>query len=178
MGRDKAILEFRGQTLIERALGTIRQVAADAFIVGDRTDLAKFADVIPDGARDVGPLAGLVAGTAHCQRRWAVFMPVDLPLLTAEVLEQMVDAAERTDALCLVPVVDDAPHPLCVVLDRTMRAGLEMQMFSGERKVMRAFEAAAGRRLVLMPTSGIERFANLNTPEDVAEYDGDEVVPS
>lgn len=178
MGRDKAMLRYHGQTLIERSLATMRQVAADVAIVGDRPDLKKFAKVISDAARDVGPLAGLVAGTAHCKRTWALFMPVDVPLLAAEILEQMVGAAEHADALCLVPLVDDAPQPLCVVLHRTVHDALEKQLVSGERKVMRAFEGAAGPRLVLMPMSGIERFANLNTPEDLAEYDGGEALPS
>lgn len=178
MGRDKAMVLFRGQTLIERSLATLRQVAADVAIVGDRTDLAKFAEVVPDAARDVGPLAGLVAGIGHCKRTWALFMPVDVPLLTAEILEQMVDAAEQADALCVVPLVDNAPQPLCVVLHRTVHDALEQHMMSGERKVMRAFEGAAGSRLVFMPMSGLERVANLNTPEDLAEYDGGEAWPS
>lgn len=181
MGRDKAMVRFRGQTLIERALATMRQVAADVAIVGDRPDLATFAEVIPDVAANVGPLAGLVAGAAHCKRTWAVFMPVDVPLLGAEVLAAMVEAAERADALCLVPLVDDEPQPLCVVLHGTVHDALEQQLVSGERKVMRAFEGAAGSRLVLMPMRGVERFTNMNTPEDLAEfaeYDGGEALSS
>jgi molybdopterin-guanine dinucleotide biosynthesis protein A len=178
MGRDKALLVFRGQTLVERALATLRQVTDEVAIVGDRPDLGRFAEIISDAACGVGPVAGLVAGLKHCTRDWAMFMPVDVPLLRGEILLRMIEAAETADALGLVPVADGLSQPLCLVLHRTLKDGLERQMLGGERKVMRALEGAAGSRLVQMPLSDSEQFANLNTPEDVAEYDGGEGVES
>jgi molybdopterin-guanine dinucleotide biosynthesis protein A len=178
MGRDKALLRVRGETLVERALGTMRHVVSDVAIVGDRPDLAHFAEIVPDAASGVGPVAGLVAGTGHCMREWALFMPVDVPQMSAETLTQMLDAARETDALGLVPLADGVPQPLCVVLHRTLHDALARQMLSGERKVLRALEGAAGARLIFMPVRGLDQFANLNTPEDVAEYDGEEALPS
>ena len=178
MGQDKALLRVRGETLVERALGTMRKVVSEVAIVGDRPDLAHFAEIVPDLASGVGPVAGLVAGTGHCTREWALFMPVDVPEMSAETLTQMLDAARESDALGLVPLADGIPQPLCVVLHRTLHDGLAQQMLSGERKVLRALEGAAGPRLIFMPMRGLDQFANLNTPEDVAEYDGHEALPS
>jgi molybdopterin-guanine dinucleotide biosynthesis protein A len=174
MGRDKVLLVFRGQTLIERALDTLRQVTDEVAIVGDRPDLGRFAEIIPDAVCGIGPVAGLVAGLKHCTRDWAVFMPVDVPLLRGEILSQMIETAKAADALAVVPAADGSLQPLCLVLHRTLKDALERQMLRGERKVMCALEGAAGSRLVQIALRGIEQFANLNTPEDVAEYDGGE----
>src|ERR1700757_4523845 len=89
MGQDKALLRVRGEMLVERALGTIRKVVSEVAIVGDRPDIARFAEIVPDAAVGVGPVAGLVAGTRHCTREWALFMPVDVPEMSAETLTQM-----------------------------------------------------------------------------------------
>jgi molybdopterin-guanine dinucleotide biosynthesis protein A len=178
MGRDKALLQVRGETLIERALNTMRKVVSEVAIVGDRPDLGHFAEIVPDAASGVGPVAGLVAGTGHTTREWALFMPVDVPEMSAETLIQMLDAARESDALGLVPLADGVPQPLCVVLHRTLHDALAQQMLSGERKVLRALKGAAGPRLIFMPMRGLDQFANLNTPEEVAEYDGEGALPS
>lgn len=169
MGRDKARLVFRGEMLVERALKLVREVSAEAVIVGNRGDLAEFAPVVPDAVMDFGPVAGLVAGLGHCGRDWAVFVPVDLPVLSGVLLRQMLEAAEREKGLCVAPFVEDVAEPLCVVLHRTLHDPLEQQMLAGEHKVMRALEGAAGSRLVRLPVEGIEQFANLNTPEEFEE---------
>lgn len=169
MGRDKALLVFRAATLVERALGLVREVAAEVAVVGDRGDLARFAEVIPDAVKDFGPVAGLVAGLGHCGREWAVFVPVDLPMLSGELLRRMLDVAERERALCVAPFVEEVAEPLCVVLHRTLHDSLKRQMVAGEHKVMRALEGAAGARLIKLPVQGMEQFANLNTPEEFEE---------
>ena len=166
MGQDKALLVFRGKTLIERALGLMRDVAGEVAIIGNRADLAQHAAVFPDATADFGPVAGLVSGLKRCGREWCVFVPVDLPLLSPELLRQMLEVAEREQALCVVPTVDDVAEPLCVVLHRTLHDSLNQQMVAREQKVMRALEAAAGTRLFKHAVEGKEQFANLNTPEE------------
>ena len=172
MGRDKATLLFRAETLIERAVALLAQVASEVAIVGNRPDLSGFGRVIPDAAADFGPVAGLTAGTKDCRKEWAVFVPVDVPFLASATLLRLLDEARNSNAMCAVPLIESGPEPLCAVLHRTMADGLEHAVAAGEHKVMRALEAAAGDRLILVPGFSAEEFVNLNTAKDHAEYDG------
>src|SRR5450631_3928259 len=89
MGRDKALLEWCGIPLIERAVRSLRSVTSTVRIVGDREDLARFAPVVADTFPASGPLGGIHAALAASSRDWNLFLPVDLPLLPAGFLEWM-----------------------------------------------------------------------------------------
>ena len=95
MGRDKALLEFRGQPLVEIAVEKLRSFCATVSIVGERPDLQWFAPVVTGERKDCGPGAGVEAGLRACRQPWALFMPVDVPLVPAEFLARWVEEALR-----------------------------------------------------------------------------------
>ena len=69
MGRDKALIEFRGRPLIEHALDKLRALGFAPRIVGSREDLSAFAPVIPDNYTALGPLAGINGTRRAASRR-------------------------------------------------------------------------------------------------------------
>jgi molybdopterin-guanine dinucleotide biosynthesis protein A len=143
MGRDKALVEFEGRPLIERALASVRTVADWARIAGDRADLARFAPVVEDRKHESGPLAGIHAALVSTNTDWNIFLPVDLPLLPAGLLRWMVNRVERTGALATVPVLAGVPQPLVAVYHRALLPGLERSLEAGDLKTIRAVLEAA-----------------------------------
>src|ERR1700674_2520530 len=69
-GIDKALLEFGGQTLLDRALGVMVPVFDRMAIVGDPAKFAKYESskyesVVADIFPGCGPLAAIPAGLLH-----------------------------------------------------------------------------------------------------------------
>jgi molybdopterin-guanine dinucleotide biosynthesis protein A len=192
MGRDKALIEFRGRPLIEHALDKLRALGFAPRIAGSRQDLSAFAPVIPDNYGPdnytaLGPLAGIEAALAAGNEELSLFLPVDLPLLPVEFLRWMSARALQTAALATIPRLQGWPQPLCAVYHRALLPHARAALAASDAKVMRAVEHAAAETHLnidafdietiassLSPASGwgeasaVHRwFQNLNTPADL-----------
>src|ERR1700761_8141432 len=85
MGRDKALLTFRGRPMVEIAVEKLRGFCSAVSIAGNREDLSSFAPVVTETRVDCGPAAGIEAGLQACTELWAMFVPVDVPLVPGEL---------------------------------------------------------------------------------------------
>jgi molybdopterin-guanine dinucleotide biosynthesis protein A len=160
MQQDKALVEFEGKPLIERALAMVRTVADWARIAGDRWDLARFAPVVEDRKHALGPLAGIHAALASTDTDWNIFLPVDLPLLPSGLLLWMANRVARTGALATVPIVAGVAQPLVAVYHRSLMPGLERSLEARNLKTICAILEAA--QSTNAPAPRIDLFAMEN----------------
>jgi molybdopterin-guanine dinucleotide biosynthesis protein A len=189
MGRDKALLTLAGQPLIARALSTLCVAGLSPAIAGARTDLSRFAPVIPDPdpGRDsgLGPLAGICAALESTTARYAVLFPVDLPLLPPSLIAYLAFHAQITATAVTVPSICGVANAFPAVLDRAVLPTLKSELNAGRRGCLAAFRAAA--RVLGQPVSAIPVeilaqsghaahprglpaafwFLNVNTPADL-----------
>ncbi len=87
MGRDKALLDWRGRPLIEHQLDTLRAAGVDELRVsGARPDYHGVADLTPQ-LGPVGGLASVVAGVAD--EAELLVIPVDMPRLSGSLLRRL-----------------------------------------------------------------------------------------
>jgi molybdenum cofactor guanylyltransferase len=142
MGRDKALLGFRGQPLIEYAVAKLRSLGFSPRIAGSRSDLGKYAPVIVDNYPGLGPLAGIEAALIGSDTDLNLFLPVDLPLLPGEFIVWMIARADRTCALATIPHLQGRPQPLCAVYHRGLMPFARSALDAKDGKVMRAVEKA------------------------------------
>jgi len=153
MGTDKALLSFAGQPLIVRALGILQGAALSPSIAGAHAQLAGFAPVIqdpepvfedPETARGLGPLAGICAALGSTSAEYAVFLPVDLPLLPSSLVSWLLSHARITGAIVTVPSINGFAQTFPAVVHRAALPELTSRLRSGERGCYAAFKAAAG----------------------------------
>ena len=140
MGRDKALLEFRGRPMVEIAVEKLRAFCAVASIAGNREDLSGFAPVVPEERVDCGPAAGIEAGLRACTQPWAMFIPVDVPLAPAELLRRWA-AAVLANPECAISylVAGGSEQPtFCLLRTECLRAVSEA-VEDGERRVRNLF---------------------------------------
>ena len=163
MGRDKAMLPFRGHPLLEHMLDLLAQGGADSRLVSGQ--YAGYA-CIPDVCADGGPIAGIHAVAASLPGRRLLFVPIDMPLLDAALIRRLL--TEAPDALGVrfedyaLPMRLDAT---AFVRDRLQAAVRE----TGRRRSVRAFQAAVGTESLPLGAEDAAAMSNCNTPE---EWDG------
>jgi molybdopterin-guanine dinucleotide biosynthesis protein A len=157
MGSDKALIEFIGRPLIAHALDLVRAAGLPVFIAGARSALESFAPVIPDARTGAGPLEGicvaleslkggsiaLPARAFNSRAPYAVFLPVDLPLLPPALLLYLLHHARITGRAVTLPSVNGFPQTFPVVLSLACLPGLEHEFEGGRRGCYAAFQAAA-----------------------------------
>ena len=161
MGRDKALLEFGGETMVARAVRVMGEVCERVWISGPE-GLAEFGEVLGDEIAGCGPLAGVCAGLAASDFEWNIVMAVDMPLMTAEFLQELAERALRSEADAVVPVVEGREEPLVAAYRRGLEGGLRAALEGGRLKMMGAVREA-GSVEVFPVSAGVERFRNVNT---------------
>ena len=96
MGRDKALLEFRGRPMVEIAVEKLRSFCAEVSIAGSREDLSRFAEVVREQRVGEGPGSGIETGLNACRQEWALFIPVDVPLVPGGLLRRYAEVVIET----------------------------------------------------------------------------------
>lgn len=186
MGRDKALLELGGRPLVQIAVEKLRGFCAEVSIAGNRDDLTRFASLVHEERMDCGPAAGIEAGLRAAAQPWALFVPVDVPLVPGDLLRRWCEEAltanitvsflgiwEKQPAFCLMRqerstsftrMLDQGERRLEVLLNRTAEAD-DVVSWLYDAYDLYGFPDYRGP-----DEQTFERwFANLNTPEEFAE---------
>ena len=151
-GAPKALAQFEGETLAERAWWLLDEVCAEQLAVGSLDGLP-FPSLADAGT---GPVAAIAEGLRRATNDVAVVVPVDMPLLTPEALGLLADACR--DAA----VAQAGPLP-CAVARHTLPA-FEI----GERRLRTVLDGLDTTRIELA-----ERLlANVNTQADLDRLAG------
>jgi molybdenum cofactor guanylyltransferase len=168
MGRDKALLMLGRKTLVERAVEKLEVVCERVGIAGGTEELAKFGSVVRDEPPGCGPLGGIVAALEGREFEWSIFLPVDVPLVSLDVVRQLAERCLASSAGAVVVRVNGQVQPLCAGYRRRIVSGLRDALEQGDYKVMRAVEGAGEIEFADIQELG-KQFLNVNTPEEFAE---------
>lgn len=190
MGRDKALVQWRGRPLVVRAAESLA-ASFDQVLLATGPE-ARYADLVPtarivldapcgddsssddsssDGSSSDGPLGGIAALLAAAEAEWLVTLPVDMPHVEGTHLRTLWERAAEAG-------VDAA----FVRSERGVEPLLAAYRISAARPAARALLAAGVRRPlglldeVAAIEVGIETLTdeparvlrNLNTPADLA----------
>src|SRR5690625_331533 len=160
MGRDKALLRWRGQTLLDHQLETLRLSGVDQTCVsGRRPEHNGIADPQP-GA---GPLGGLAGVAAFIQEDVNLLVvPVDMPLLSPELLRRL--GRENPAANCLR--FAEKILPMRLRLDRIARRLLQQRLDAertGERS-LHALQSDLNAAELALDEAEANQLVDCNTP--------------
>jgi len=170
MGRDKALLPWGAATLLDHAIGLLRDVVADvAILAGEH---ARYGDrgvpVVADAIANAGPLSGILAGLDHAGGGGGLFLAVDVPRVPVALLRHLLELCVGCDAV--VPLSAAGPEPLCAVYGPACREPIRRRLAAGERKMTCFWPDVRVRMLAadgLAAFGEPERiFLNVNAPDD------------
>ena len=101
-GVDKGLQPFQGRPLVWQALERLRPQVGPVMINANRHQAqyqAMGVEVWPDAMADYpGPLAGMLAGLAHCQTPYLVSVPCDSPRFPMDLVAQMAQTLQAREA--------------------------------------------------------------------------------
>lgn len=171
MGQDKGSLALGDETLLQRAVRVVREVADNVIVVARAGQGAPAGvRVVHDPVEDLGPLAGIAAGLAASHTELNIVIACDMPLIRPEVLRRLLDLCGDAD-IC-VPVVGGRASPLCAVYRGDVAAAANELLASGERRVMALLDRVDTRRVdaavFLDIDPHLDSFVSCNTPESFA----------
>lgn len=161
MGRDKALLDWYGQPLIERQLATLRAAGVDEVCVsGERPDYHGIVDRTPL----LGPLGGLASVAASMAGECDLLViPLDMPRLSAALLARLRTEQASARSLCFAGQV----LPWRLRLDAASRAMVQTMAQSAEPRArsLRGLQAAMATDVLALSDDEAAQLIDCNTPE-------------
>jgi FdhD protein len=178
MGRDKALLQFEGETFIGIITRKLSTLSDDVWIVGrpdQRHPLAE-VDIGPsqftqDRFEDCGPLGGLHAGLAAMRHEVGFVVACDMPLVDVELLRHMVGLLDKDKYQAVIPKDANGWHPLHAVYRRSCVEAIERMIRVNDLRVQNLIKQLNVRTV---EADEMVRFdpqklslKNLNTPNEL-----------
>ena len=170
MGRDKALLQSSGLTLLEQVALEVLAAAGSITVIAPPERYRDLGlNVISDLHPGQGPLGGIHTALSATSADWNLIVACDMPGIKAPFLKELLDQAEASGADCLIPRnADGREEPLCGVYSRDCLAAIARATGAGIRKVTAGLHEL---RIAEWRTSaGPDCFINLNTPQDWSDH--------
>jgi len=161
MGHDKALLDWKGVTLLDHMMNLVSTVADPVHVVGRGS--------LPDRLQGFGPLSGIATALEMSATDANLVVAVDLPLLTTELLKYLRIRAELSSAP-LIACKIGSEFPLCIVIRQAILPQIHKRLASQKLSIHGLIEGTPS--LVIseaeLAQSGFiaEQFRNINTEDD------------
>ncbi|MBL4661682.1 MAG: molybdenum cofactor guanylyltransferase [Alcanivoracaceae bacterium] len=152
MGQDKSALKLTNTTLLEHTKQLfIDSGLEDIFISGKHG--------IEDKYQDKGPLAGILACLNYLtDHDFVLFIPVDMPLLTKEIITKLQSHKKAT-----VVYFQNYNLPLMIKNNKKIRALIEKQIKSEKLSIYQLFDLLKAKALANNYPKKL--FINTNSPQ-------------
>jgi molybdopterin-guanine dinucleotide biosynthesis protein A len=161
MGRDKALLEWRGRTLLDHMLDLLRGAADSTQVVG--------RDHLPDLLPGRGPLSGIATALETSSTNANLILAVDLPHLTTDFLKYLRSRLENSSHTLLACKIG-SDFPLCLGIWRPLLPEIKRCLAANQLSIRGVIEnnnpeiISEGELTLAGFTPSM--FKNINTPED------------
>ena len=188
MGVNKALLRLApgGPTLIEQVVATTAPLGP-ALLVTNTPDQYAFLNVpmVPDARPGSGALGGLYSGLRAAGASFNLAVACDMPFLRPALLRYLADQPRDYDVL--IPRWSE-PHPegtrprpqletLHAIYSRACLPAIERHLDAGDLRLVSFFRDVQVRYVEEVELRRVDptlhSFRNLNTPEELAQAQGD-----
>ena len=173
MGRNKALLELGGLSILQRIINVVRPLTADLFLVTNTPEIYRefqlpmIADLMPGKAA----LGGIYTALRRARYDWLLALACDMPLLDRQLIAHLAQhRRNEVDVVC--PLVGPYPETLHTFYRKTCLPVIENQLHANRLKITDFF---AGVRVAYVDETALKEVTpnfnfllNVNTLEDLA----------
>ncbi len=166
MGTDKGLLDLNGKPFISHICDALKPVVGeDIVIVSSNADYDFLGHSrIEDMISNKGPVGGLYTALKQSKTKFNLVLSVDVPLISTELLQWLVDNHEDSYMMTQVQS-NDKISPLIAVYDRSMRIVLGEHIAGNQLKLCDVISDVNHQTLVV-PKKWSAQIQNINTKED------------
>ena len=171
-GANKAALRVRGESILDRQVGLLRQVADPVFIVSSRRDVSAGSAageplLVRDALPGTGALGGIYTALMASPRARTIVVACDMPFLTLAFLQLL---TRDTAADVIVPRTARGYEPLAAAWSRSCAGVIRRRLDRGQLKAALVFEELRVEELGPEVLAACDPhgllFVNVNTPHD------------
>jgi len=180
LGREKAWVELRGISLLQRAASNLEFLNSEIVIVkapGQKLPHLSAGvnlKVVQDSVEGKGPLAGILSGLVNSRYPHNLVLACDMPLVNKDLMKYMVSVTQGYDAV--VPRLGPHLEPLQAIYSKNCISEIEKLLAQDTLKIDILFSKVNTR---YVESKEIERFdaahlsfMNINTPSDLKKAEG------
>lgn len=176
MGTDKALIPFRGRTLIEQVIARLDHLGDEALVITNKPEAYRFLglplvrDVIPGR----GALGGLYTALHSAREPLVAVVACDMPFASAKLIQYCCEQLAERSVDAVIPLTQRGFEPFHAVYRREaclpkVKAAIQSDLW----KVDSWFHQANIRFLEHQEIQRFDplgvAFMNLNTPDDLKE---------
>jgi molybdenum cofactor guanylyltransferase len=181
MGRDKALLEIEGKSLLQRSCEVAASLTSEVYVLTawpDRyrsilTTLTTECQFLLEYSPGTGPLVALTQGLTEIAAEWILLLACDLPLLEADIVQNWADQLTEVplSTLAVVPYQNSRWEPLCGFYRSQSLSSLQRFIESGGRSFQLWLNQIRATRLPVSIREAVI-LSNCNTLEEFEHLKG------
>ena len=183
-GRDKGLISLADKPLVEYAIECLQPLVDDLSISCNRNrelyqgyqlDCISDNEIASEVHEEMalgfqGPMAGLAAGLKHAKHEWLLVMPCDTPLMTTEVMSQLlacIKASGPHQEMQAIIFSHQGLQPLHGLYHRSMLPVFEQCLTENKNALQRLLRSMPKVSMHQADDCGFS-FNNANDPEELA----------
>lgn len=176
MGKNKALMPFMGQPMIQRVVSRVSDIADEVCITSNQPEILDFLHlpVFPDVMPGKGALGGIYTAFCAAKNPLVGIIACDMVFVSAALLAAEKEILQRQEYDGVVPHTAFGYEPFHAVYRKDVCCSIvERALYKGKMRADGWFSEA---NLLFLQPQMIARFdvdgrafLNLNTPQDVAE---------
>ncbi|MEM9508129.1 MAG: molybdenum cofactor guanylyltransferase [Cyanobacteria bacterium P01_E01_bin.35] len=175
MGKDKALLQIDGKTLLTHVCLLANECASQTYVVTPWIE--KYQHVVPSSCQLLReqlvldttsntPIIGFAQGLQSVKTEWTLLLACDLPYLSSSQVKQwsLALATVLPTEIALLPRNAERWEPLCGFYRRSCLPSLTMHINHGGQSFQTWLNCSAVQELAIADRNSL---FNCNTPEDL-----------
>ena len=163
MGKNKAIVEYKGKRLVDNAICILQNHTQNILISSNKIIDNILLATIPDKYKNVGPISGLYSCLKASTTELNIVIPCDVPNLNYELYNTLIENSNGFDAV--VPRLPNGKlEPLIGCYKKNVLPIIENQINQNDYKLVNLLLKIETKYIDI---TDIEQFKNINTPNDL-----------
>jgi molybdopterin-guanine dinucleotide biosynthesis protein A len=163
MGRDKALLPWRGQPMVAHVVSILRPIVDEIVVVASDELVLPNVDarVVRDREPALGPLAGIREGLDQIGAEFAFVTGTDAPFLSPAFVERLLSLG-----CAAAPEIDGHVQTLAAVYPRSASERIGTMLAEGRARPLQLLEELGYRRLSADELPDPQSVRGFNTPTE------------
>lgn len=174
MGRNKALVPFMGQPLVQYVVERLKPLANEVLVTTNQPEDLRHLNIplVEDVFPGQGALGGLYTAIWAARHPLVVVVACDMPFASLDLLRYQIDLLVNQVQDVVIPGSADGWEPLhCVYRKETCLPKIKLALVQGEKRLISWFPQVRVRYLAEAEVWRYDplrlAFRNVNTPEDL-----------